>query len=97
VLKGSEKEPDGGEKNGGGKGLGALLASRAYPVSKTKGREVCLSVSSCGVVIPPYTLFCRDVETHLVFLGIEALGLRTRMAEARVLQILAKGMRLLTK
>lgn len=37
VLSGSEKEADGGELKGGGKGLGVRLAKRATPVSKRKG------------------------------------------------------------
>lgn len=37
VLRGSEKDPDGGERNGGGNGLGARLAKRASPVSNLKG------------------------------------------------------------
>ena len=37
VLKGSEKEPDGGDKKGGGKGLGALFANNASPVSNRNG------------------------------------------------------------
>jgi hypothetical protein len=50
VLSGSENDPDGGERKGGGKGLGALLAKRASPVSNLKGGwRVCrtgLSVST---------------------------------------------------
>ncbi len=34
VLNGSENDPDGGERNGGGKGLDGRLANNAYPVSK---------------------------------------------------------------
>jgi hypothetical protein len=37
VLRGSLKEPEGGERKGGGKGLGARLAKRAMPVSNRKG------------------------------------------------------------
>jgi hypothetical protein len=37
VLRGSEKEPEGGERKGGGKGLGGLLAKSASPVSNRKG------------------------------------------------------------
>jgi hypothetical protein len=38
VLNGSEKELAGGDKKGGGKGLGGLLAYNARPVSNRKGR-----------------------------------------------------------
>jgi hypothetical protein len=37
VLSGSEKDPEGGERKGGGKGRGGLLAYRAIPVSKWNG------------------------------------------------------------
>lgn len=37
VLSGSLKEPDGGDRNGGGKGRGARLANSATPVSKRNG------------------------------------------------------------
>jgi hypothetical protein len=46
VLSGSEKDPEGGDKNGGGKGLGALFANKAIPVSNRKG--MC-SLRSSGV------------------------------------------------
>ena len=39
MLRGSEKDPEGGDRNGGGKGLGALLANNASPVSNRKGRD----------------------------------------------------------
>lgn len=42
VLSGSEKDPDGGLKNGGGKGLGERFANSASPVSKRKGGMVVL-------------------------------------------------------
>lgn len=38
VLRGSEKDPEGGDRNGGGKGLGARLAYREIAVSNRKGR-----------------------------------------------------------
>jgi hypothetical protein len=38
VLSGSEKDPEGGDKNGGGNGLGALLANNAKPVSNLNGQ-----------------------------------------------------------
>jgi len=38
VLSGSEKDADGGDRKGGGNGLGARLAKRAVPVSNLKGR-----------------------------------------------------------
>lgn len=41
MLSGSEKEPDGGERKGGGKGRGARLAKRETPVSKRNGCCVC--------------------------------------------------------
>ena len=34
VVKGSEKDPEGGEMNGGGKGRVGRLAKIEYPVSK---------------------------------------------------------------
>jgi len=37
VLRGSEKDPEGGDKNGGGKGLGRLFANSASPVSNLNG------------------------------------------------------------
>ena len=37
MLRASEKDPEGGDKNGGGKGLGALFANSAIPVSNLKG------------------------------------------------------------
>lgn len=37
VLRASEKEPEGGERKGGGNGLGLRFAKRAMPVSKRKG------------------------------------------------------------
>ena len=52
VLRGSEKDPEGGDRNGGGKGLGALLANNANPVSNRKGRvSLCkVGVSASAVV-----------------------------------------------
>jgi hypothetical protein len=38
VLRASEKEPDGRERKGGGKGRGVRFAKRAMPVSNLKGR-----------------------------------------------------------
>ena len=38
VLRGSEKETDGGERKGGGNGRGARFANNTMPVSKRKGR-----------------------------------------------------------
>jgi len=49
VLRGSEKDPDGGERNGGGNGLGALLANNASPVSKRKGAISLCNVGVSGV------------------------------------------------
>lgn len=37
VLSGSLKDPDGGERKGGGKGRGVRFAKSATPVSKRKG------------------------------------------------------------
>jgi len=37
VLRASEKDPDGGERKGGGNGLGCLLANSASPVSNRNG------------------------------------------------------------
>jgi hypothetical protein len=37
VLSGSEKEPDGGERKGGGNGRGGLFAKSERPVSNRKG------------------------------------------------------------
>lgn len=37
MLSGSEKEPEGGDRNGGGNGLGGRFAKSAKPVSKWKG------------------------------------------------------------
>jgi len=44
VLRGSEKDPDGGERNGGGNGRGARFANKPTPVSNRKGSLVV----SCG-------------------------------------------------
>jgi hypothetical protein len=38
VLRASEKDPEGRERKGGGKGRGVRLAKRARPVSNLKGR-----------------------------------------------------------
>lgn len=52
VLRGSEKELDGGDRKGGGKGRGVLLAKRDMPVSKRKGslcRQTCaISVATAA-------------------------------------------------
>lgn len=37
MLRGSENEPDGGDRNGGGNGRGVRFAKRAKPVSKRNG------------------------------------------------------------
>jgi hypothetical protein len=37
VLRGSENDADGGDRNGGGKGLGGRLAYKEMPVSNRKG------------------------------------------------------------
>lgn len=45
VESGSEKEPEGGERKGGGKGRGVRFAKRARPVWNLKGRGGCFG---CG-------------------------------------------------
>ena len=49
MLRGSEKEPEGGDKNGGGNGLGALFANSASPVSNRKGGISLCNVGVSGV------------------------------------------------
>lgn len=53
MLRGSENEPDGGDRNGGGKGLGVRFAKSAKPVSKRKGSFGIESGSGSGVVTLP--------------------------------------------
>jgi hypothetical protein len=49
VLRGSEKDPDGGDRKGGGNGLGALFANNASPVSNRKGEISLCNVGESGV------------------------------------------------
>jgi len=49
VLRGSEKDPEGGDRNGGGNGLGALFANKASPVSNRKGGISLCKVGVSGV------------------------------------------------
>lgn len=62
VLRGSEKETEGGDRKGGGKGRGARLANKPMPVSKRNGSRgrfgrgfgsICalLGSSSCSSVM----------------------------------------------
>lgn len=47
MLRGSEKEPEGGERNGGGNGLGLRFANKARPVSNRNGEDfLCRECSS---------------------------------------------------
>ena len=52
VVKGSEKEDEGGDKKGGGNGREGRLAHSAYPVSKRKGEARGMWRSGMGVVMP---------------------------------------------
>ena len=49
VLRGSENDPEGGDRKGGGNGLGALLANNASPVSNRKGGISLCKVGGSGV------------------------------------------------
>jgi hypothetical protein len=49
VLRGSENDPEGGDRKGGGKGLGALLANKANPVSNRKGGISLCNEGASGV------------------------------------------------
>jgi hypothetical protein len=51
VLRGSEKEPEGGERKGGGKGLGGLFANKASPVSNLKGIAAFRKVGASARVV----------------------------------------------
>lgn len=53
MLRGSENEPDGGDRNGGGNGRGVRFAKSAKLVSKRKGSFGIESGSGNGVVILP--------------------------------------------
>ena len=52
MVKGSEKEDEGGDKKGGGNGREGRLAHSAYPVSKRKGEARGMWRSGMGVVMP---------------------------------------------
>lgn len=70
VLRGSLNDPEGGDRNGGGKGLGALLANNPMPVwnrygslGKTEGSSLpCLSRSG-------KRSFCPGGEADRVIAG----------------------------
>ncbi len=48
VLRGSLKEPDGGDRKGGGKGRGARFAKSATPVSNRNGSFGSVEGSNSG-------------------------------------------------
>lgn len=58
MLSGSENEPDGRERNGGGKGRGVRFAKRARPVSNLKGRFV--DSGGCGALGLGGRFSCRE-------------------------------------
>lgn len=78
MLKGSENEPEGGDRKGGGKGLGALFAYRENPVSNRKG-GISLRGAFWGFAIGDVVEVGASSGQHR-----EAAGMKERRAGGRI-------------
>lgn len=50
MLRGSEKDADGGDRNGGGNGRGTFFAKRAMPVTNLNGMSDLVVIAKCSAV-----------------------------------------------